>query len=123
MHRSPVACFSGRSVPEKFSSPATSTPYFRIARDGLVELDAEVSDGRLGQIKIGEAAKVMLPTGQTFEGKVRFISPRVEQATGLGKVRIALPYDEVAATRQFRGSDAKGRQRSDAQRHCKRGTL
>jgi HlyD family secretion protein len=83
-------------------------PYFRIARDGLIELNAELPDTRLAQIKIGQAVKVTLPTGEQFDGKVRFISPRVNEATGLGHVRIELPYSEDLRPGSFARADLDG---------------
>lgn len=92
--RAPAA---GR-VLEKDARPgdtsAGGTTLFRIAVDGLVELDAEVSQSDLGRIAPGEAAEVELPSGARVEGRVRFISPRVDPQTGLGHVRIALPRRE-----------------------------
>ncbi|MEZ6031304.1 MAG: efflux RND transporter periplasmic adaptor subunit [Hyphomonadaceae bacterium] len=70
-----------------------ATPYFRIARDGLIELDAELPDAALGHLKVGDPAMVTLGTGEQIAGKVRFISPRVDQNTNLGRARIELPYD------------------------------
>lgn len=81
--------------PGEISSPGTTTPYFRIARDGLIELDAELPDSKLSQVKEGDTAQVTLATGQTFPGKVRFISPRVDQNTSLGRARIELPFDKA----------------------------
>jgi HlyD family secretion protein len=83
-------------------------PYFRIARDGLVELDAELPDTRLSQIKVGQAVKVTLPTGEVLDGKVRFISPRVEQATGLGRARVELAYNEALRPGSFARADFDG---------------
>ena len=73
-------------------SGGSATPYFRIARDGLIELDAELPDTSLAHLKVGESANVTLSTGETYTGKVRFISPRVDQNTNLGRARIELPY-------------------------------
>jgi HlyD family secretion protein len=64
---------------------------FRIIRDGLVELEANVPEADLGKIKVGEAAQAVLPSGATVWGKVRLVSPAVDTATKLGKVRILLP--------------------------------
>jgi HlyD family secretion protein len=83
-------------------------PYFRIARDGLVEVAAELPDSRLSQIKIGQTVKVSLSTGETFDGKVRFISPRVDQVTGLGGARIELPYSEALRPGSFARVDFTG---------------
>ncbi len=69
------------------------TPYFRIAREGLIELDAEMPDAALAHVKIGDTVNVMLGTGEHITGKVRFISPRVDVNTNLGRARIELPYD------------------------------
>ena len=72
---------------------AGGDPMFRIARDGLVELDAEVAEDALAAIQIGSKVSVTLPTGTTLEGLVRLISPRVDPQTKLGRVRVALPID------------------------------
>jgi len=87
--------------PGDISSVASASPYFRIARDGLVELDAELPDSRLSDIKVGDAATVHLPTGEAIAGKVRFISPRVDQTTNLGRVRIEMPYNEALRPGSF----------------------
>lgn len=73
-------------------SGGSATPYFRIARDGLIELDAELPDSALAHVKVGDTASVSLSTGEQFTGKVRFISPRVDANTNLGRARIELPY-------------------------------
>jgi HlyD family secretion protein len=80
--------------PGEISSVGGMNPYFRIARDGLIELDAELPDAKLAQIKQDDTAQVTLPSGEVVTGKVRFISPRVEVATGLGRARIELPFDK-----------------------------
>jgi HlyD family secretion protein len=74
-------------------SGSGGAPYFRIAREGLVELDAELPDAKLSQLKVGDGATVTLPTGERIEGKIRFISPRVDESTGLGRARIEMPYN------------------------------
>lgn len=80
--------------PGDISASVASTPYFRIARDGLIELDAELPDAKLALVKEGTPAMVTLSTGESVKGKVRFVSPRVDQNTSLGRARIALPYDK-----------------------------
>ena len=75
-------------------SGGATTPYFRIARDGLIELDAELPDAKLALIKEGSPASVTLTTGETVEGKVRFVSPRVDANTSLGRARIQLPFNK-----------------------------
>ena len=78
--------------PGEISGGAT-TPWFRIARNGLVELDAEVGDAQLSAIAVGQSAQVLLPDGRTVSGVVRLVSPRIDAATRLGKVRVRLPND------------------------------
>jgi HlyD family secretion protein len=68
-----------------------TTPWFTIARDGLVELDAEVNEAALAGIHEGQSAQVSLPGGQSISGVVRLVSPRVDSASRLGKVRVRLP--------------------------------
>lgn len=68
-----------------------TTPWFTVARDGLVELDAEVNEADLSGIREGQPAQVSLPGGQSISGVVRLVSPRVDSANRLGKVRVRLP--------------------------------
>lgn len=74
-------------------SGSGGVPYFRIAREGLVELDAELPDVKLSQVKEGDPAIVSLPTGESIAGVVRYVSPRVDEATSLGRARIEMPYN------------------------------
>jgi HlyD family secretion protein len=75
--------------PGDASSP--STTMFRILRDGLVELDAEIPEAELARIQVGSRATVRLPSGAEVAGVVRIVSPRVDQATKLGRARLQLP--------------------------------
>jgi HlyD family secretion protein len=87
--------------PGEISTVAAANPYFRIARDGLIELDAELPDAKLALVKEGLVATVALSTGETIQGKVRFVSPRVDANTNLGRARIALPYDKILRPGSF----------------------
>ena len=78
--------------PGEISGGAT-TPWFRIARDGLVELDAEVGEAQLAGLRVGQPATVTLPDGRVVSGTVRLVSPRIDAASRLGRVRIRLPGD------------------------------
>ncbi len=68
-----------------------STPMFRLIREDLVELQAQVPEAAIGQVRPGDKVQVQLPTGAAVQGQVRFIEPGVDSTTKLGKVRIALP--------------------------------
>ena len=62
-----------------------------MASGDVVELNAEVSEGDLGQIRPGDRADVALPSGTTASGVVRVVSPEVDAQTKLGHVRVTLP--------------------------------
>lgn len=97
--------------PGDISAPG-GVPYFRISRDGLVELDAEVPDQRLAAIKPGDGATVTLADGKVIAGKVRFISPRVSETTSLGHARISMPYDPTLRPGGFASASFGGASRS-----------
>ncbi len=77
--------------PGDVASP--SMVMFRIASGDVVELNAEVPEADLGRIRAGDAARVTLPGGAVLTGRVRVISPEVDQQTKLGHARITLPLD------------------------------
>ena len=65
-------------------------PMFRIVANGEVELDAEVTETRIAAVRIGHPARVEVAGLGVVEGKVRLVSPEVDKATRLGRVRIYL---------------------------------
>lgn len=67
------------------------TPWFRIARDGQIELSADMSQDDLARIRPGQTATVTLPNGPAVQGRVRLVSPQIDPQTKLGEVRILLP--------------------------------
>jgi HlyD family secretion protein len=71
-----------------------STPWFRIARDGLVELNAEVNEADLSNVRVGQPVQVTIPGGATVAGNVRIVSPLIDANTRLGRVRVRLPLSE-----------------------------
>ena len=90
-----------RSIRPGDISGSAAGPYFRISRDGLIELDAEMPDAKLALLKEGSPAMVKLTTGEMIQGKVRFVSPRVDQNTSLGRARIQLPFDKALRPGSF----------------------
>jgi len=72
-------------------SAAGATPWFRLARDGEIELQAQLAEDDLAKIHPGSRALVTLPDGATVTGVVRLISPQVDAQTKLGFVRVRLP--------------------------------
>ncbi|HUD90887.1 efflux RND transporter periplasmic adaptor subunit [Sphingobium sp.] len=70
---------------------ASGTVLFTIARDNLVELDAEVPEAVMGTLATGDPVKVVLASGISVDGRVRLLGARVNNQTGLSTARIALP--------------------------------
>ena len=68
----------------------SAEPMFRIVAKGEVELDAEVVETRLGALKAGQKAHVEVAGFGEIGGTVRLVSPEVDKATRLGRVRIFL---------------------------------
>lgn len=69
---------------------AVADPMFRIIARSEVELDAEVLETELGKIAVGQKAYVKVAGNGEVKGTIRLVSPEVDQATRLGRVRIFL---------------------------------
>jgi HlyD family secretion protein len=80
--------------PGDIASQGGATPMFRMVRDGLVELNAEVAEEDMSGIHIGDPAAVTLPSGAVVSGHVRLIDPQVDSQSKLGRVRVAMPVRE-----------------------------
>jgi len=72
-------------------SAGGATPWFRLARDGQMELSAQLNEADIARIHVGQTANVTLPGGGTAQGQVRLVSPQIDPQTKLGQVRILLP--------------------------------
>lgn len=87
-------------------------PMFRIIARGEIELDAEASEAELPKIKAGQAARVSAAGIEEVEGKVRLVSPEVDKATRLGRVRIFLGANPALRIGSFaRGTIATAKER------------
>jgi HlyD family secretion protein len=82
-----------------------ANPWFRIARDGQVELAADVPESMLGKLRPGAATQVTLADGDKVVGVIRLVSPRVDVNTKLGRVRITLPVRPDVRSGGFAGAD------------------
>lgn len=89
-----------------------TNPMFSIARDSLVELEAQVAEGDLAGIKVGDAVLVSLPDGAKVQGHVRLVYPSVDPQTKLGKVHVALPVRPDLRPGGFGGAQFTGLQRT-----------
>jgi HlyD family secretion protein len=72
-------------------SAGGTTPWYRLARDGQIELQAQLTEGDLARVRPGQHATVTLPSGASAVGVVRLVSPQIDPQTKLGYVRITLP--------------------------------
>jgi len=80
---------------------AVGEPLFRIIEDGQIELEAEIPEARIGAIAAGQKTIVTLADGAKIDGKVRLVSPEVDRATRLGRVRIVLSRSEGVRVGSF----------------------
>jgi len=93
---------------------AAAEPLFRIIADGAIELEADVAEVELPNLKVGQAVAVT-PAGsdKPLAGQIRLISPEVDRASRLGKLRIALTGNPPVAVGSFaRGVIETGRKTS-----------
>ncbi len=65
-------------------------PMFRIVAKGEVELDAEVTEARLAQLKLGQTVEVEVAGAGRVKGTIRIVSPEIDKATRLGRIRVFL---------------------------------
>jgi HlyD family secretion protein len=76
-------------------------PMFRVIANGEIELEAEAPEARLGAIKPGQRAQIILADGERTSGAVRLVSPEVDRTTRLGRVRISLAKTQSARIGSF----------------------
>ena len=67
-------------------------PLFRIIQDNAVELEADVPETSLAKLRPGQPARIEA-AGGSRTGRVRLVSPEVNRATRLGRVRVAVDGD------------------------------
>ena len=87
------------------TTSTVAEPMFRIIQKGEIELDAEIVETELKNVRVGQKAVVTVPQFGDFDGKVRLVSPEVDKATRLGRVKIFLGDNPVLRI----GSYARGR--------------
>lgn len=90
---------------------AAAEPLFRIIADGAIELEADVAEVELPNLKLGQAVAVT-PAGadKPLAGQIRLISPEVDRASRLGRLRVSLTGNPPVAVGSFaRGVIETGR--------------
>src|SRR6201999_2226228 len=87
-------------------------PMFRIAINNEIELEAEVPSIHLLKLNPGATVRISRDDAPDMVGKVRQISPQIDRATQLGKVRISLNNNPSLKVGMF------ARANIDAKRSC-----
>lgn len=84
---------------------SSGTKLFTLVRRERVEWRAEVDAAQLARVKVGQEAEVRLPNGVTVNGRVRQLSPTLDE-----KTRTAIAYVGFSHNGLFRaGGYASGR--------------
>ncbi len=93
---------------------ASGEPLFRVVANGMIELEAEVSELDIASLKQGQnVAATVAGITKPINGKIRLISPEIDKISRLGKVRIALDKDPHLSTGAFaKGVVETGRKRA-----------
>lgn len=82
---------------------------FRIAQNGEMELQAELSEADLARVSVGTSAEVVpVGTNFNFTGQIWQISPTIDAQSRQGTARIALPYDQAIRPGGFASAVIKG---------------
>src|SRR3954469_19201085 len=87
-------------------------PMFRISVNNEIELEAEVPSVHLLKLKADATVRISRDDAPDLVGKVRQISPQIDRATQLGKVRISLNNNPSLKVGMF------ARANIDAKRSC-----
>ncbi|MDR8367965.1 efflux RND transporter periplasmic adaptor subunit [Pseudomonas sp. JL3] len=69
---------------------------FRLVREGRIEWQAELDSRQLARVQTGQLARLILPGGQSLEGRVRLVSPTLNNKTSRALVYVSLPEDSAA---------------------------
>lgn len=91
------------------SSP-TGEPLFRLAVDGLIEVDAEVSSIYLAEIKPDQTVRIEIEPGHEVSGRVRMVAAQIDPVTQMGHVRIAIDHDAALRPGRFVRATIEARQ-------------
>lgn len=87
-------------------------PMFRIAVNNELELEAEVPSVHLPKLNPGATVRITRDNEPDLIGRVRLVSPQIDRATQLGRVRISLTNNPSLKVGMF------ARANIDAKRSC-----
>lgn len=82
---------------------------FRMARDGVIELNAELPEQSMSAVRSGDKAQITLSDGAEVTGIVRLVSPQIDAQTRLGHVRLTLPVQSDVRSGGFARAKFNGR--------------
>lgn len=88
--RAPVAGLVASRKVVQGQIVAPGTELFRIVRDGRLELNAEIADTQLAQVRAGMPATILSDQLGEVPGTVRIVTPEVNAQSRVGMARIAL---------------------------------
>jgi len=94
--RAPIAGVVIREQAARGGFAAVGQELFAIADLGVVWAVAEVAEGDVARLRVGQRATVEPPAGPPVEGEVTFIRPTVEEGARTVGVRIELPNRDGA---------------------------
>ncbi|MBW9086346.1 efflux RND transporter periplasmic adaptor subunit [Rhizobium wenxiniae] len=96
--KAPVAgVISAKNAKVGAIASGNGDPLFTIIKDGAIELVADISESDIQKARVGQKALVTVAGGQReIEGRVRLVSPTVDQTTRLGLVHIEIDPDSGA---------------------------
>ena len=87
-------------------------PMFRIAVNGELELDAQVPAVHMSKLNPGATVRISRDDAPDLIGRVRLVSPEIDRATQLGRVRISVTNNPSLKPGMF------ARASIDAKRSC-----
>ena len=87
-------------------------PMFRISVNNEIELDAEVPSIHMLKLNPGATARISRDNASDLVGRVRLVSPQIDRATQLGRVRLSLTNNPSLRIGMF------ARATIDAKRSC-----
>lgn len=88
--RAPVAGLIAQRTVVPGQIVAAGSPLFRLVRDGRLELNAQVPEAELAAVRAGQPAVISTSEVGQASGRVRIVTPQVDEKTRVGLARVAL---------------------------------
>lgn len=89
--RAPVAGVIYERQAEIGALVSANEPLYRIARDGEIEIEAQIPEAQLSKLQLNQTCLITLSGQATaLPGKIRLITPHINPASRTASIRIAL---------------------------------